>query len=47
MIKKLKDRKVTSGPVRGGYQWEGGKYLAKVKESDYGGCTLYTHMKIE
>jgi hypothetical protein len=43
----LKDEKVKYDLSRDGYQWERGGQMARVKKDDYGGCTLYTYMKIE
>jgi hypothetical protein len=41
--KKTKDRKVKQVFYGGGYQWEG----IRVNEDEYGGCILYSYMKIE
>jgi hypothetical protein len=32
---------------RGRYQWEVGGHKERVNEGEYGGCILYSYMKIE
>jgi hypothetical protein len=42
-----RNRKVKQALFWGGYQWERTGKKERVKESEYGGCTLYLCMKIE
>jgi hypothetical protein len=43
----MQDRKVKTIPVQGWVPVGGGGQKEKVKEGKYGGCTLYSCMKIE
>jgi hypothetical protein len=43
----MKDRRVKQVFSGGGYQWEGGRHKKRVNEGEYGGCILYSYMKIE
>jgi hypothetical protein len=43
----MKDRKVKQVLSGGGYQWGRGGGMKRVKEGEYGGCVLYSYMKIE
>jgi hypothetical protein len=47
--KKKKKKDGQEGKVfsRGGYQWEMGGPKERVNEGEYGGCNLYSYMKIE
>jgi hypothetical protein len=41
------DKKIKPVLSWGGYKWEAGWHKERVKESKYGGCILYTYMKME
>jgi hypothetical protein len=43
----MKDRKVKQVLSGDRYQWKGGGYKGRMNKSDYGGCILYSCMKIE
>jgi hypothetical protein len=43
----MKYSKVKQGLSRSRYQWEEGEHKENVKERKYGGCILYSYMKIE
>jgi hypothetical protein len=43
----MKDGKVRQVFSRSGYQWDGGRHKVKMNEGEYGGCVLYSCMKIE
>jgi hypothetical protein len=46
-LKKIKGRKVKQVFSGGGYQWEVGRHKEREKKGEYGGCILYSHMKIK
>jgi hypothetical protein len=43
----MKDRRVKQVLSGGEYQWEEGGQKERVKQGKYGGCSLYSCMKIE
>jgi hypothetical protein len=43
----LKDRRVKQVLSRGGYQWEVRGQKERRNKGEYGGCILYSYMKIE
>jgi hypothetical protein len=45
--KNMKDRKVKQVLSRDGFQWEGREHKKRVEQAEYGGCILYSCMKIE
>jgi hypothetical protein len=46
-FKKVKDKEGKAGPFQGWVPEIGGGYQERVKEGGYGGCILYSCMKIE
>jgi hypothetical protein len=43
----MKDRKVKQVLSGGWYQQDRGKHKGRVKEGEYGGCIMYSCMKME
>jgi hypothetical protein len=47
MLRPCSYRRIKQVPFEGEYQWEGRGHKERVKEGKYGGCILYSCMKIE